>query len=81
VNVSFHPLAERELNDAAQYYELKSVGLGAAFLTEVQRCCDLIVEHPGAGLGIIGSVRRRLIRRFPYALLYLAVRDGLRFMV
>jgi hypothetical protein len=32
VIVSFHPLAERELNDAAQYYERESVGLGAAFL-------------------------------------------------
>jgi toxin ParE1/3/4 len=70
VNVSFHPLAERELNDAAQYYELESAGLGAAFLNEVQRCCDGIVEYPGTGLVMTGSVRRRLIRRFPYALLY-----------
>jgi plasmid stabilization system protein ParE len=64
VNVSFHPLAERELNDAAQYYESNGAGLGAAFLTEVQRCCDGIVEYPGAGLVMTGSVRRRLIRRF-----------------
>lgn len=70
MNVSFHALAERELNDAAQYYELESAGLGAAFLNEVQRCCDGIVEYPGAGLVMTGSVRRRLIRRFPYALLY-----------
>jgi toxin ParE1/3/4 len=69
VNVSFHPLAERELNDAAQYYESKGACLGAAFLTEVQRCCDGIVEYPRAGLVMTGSVRRRLIRRFPYALL------------
>ena len=26
--VSFHALAERELNDAAQYYEMESQGLG-----------------------------------------------------
>ena len=42
MNVSFHLLAERELNDAAQYYELKSPGLGAAFLAEVESCCDAI---------------------------------------
>ena len=47
--VAFNPLAERELNDASQYYELESPGLGAAFLTEVQRCLDAIVQHPQAG--------------------------------
>jgi len=38
-------LAERELNDAAQYYELESPGLGAAFLAEVEKCCEAIVAH------------------------------------
>jgi plasmid stabilization system protein ParE len=70
VNVSFHELAEQELNDAARYYELESTGLSAAFLTEVQRCCDGIVEHPDAGQAVHGSIRRRLVRRFPYAILY-----------
>jgi hypothetical protein len=42
VIVSFHPLAERELNDAAQYYEMESEGLRAAFLGEVERCCASI---------------------------------------
>jgi plasmid stabilization system protein ParE len=58
VNVSFHLLAERELNDAAQYYELKSPGLGAAFLAEVESCCDAILSHPEAGPRVLGSVRR-----------------------
>jgi len=70
VIVSFHPLAERELNDAAQYYEMESTGLGAAFLGEVERCCVAIAEHPEAGRAIRGPVRRRLIARFPYAILY-----------
>jgi toxin ParE1/3/4 len=63
VIVSFHPLAERELNDAAQYYEMESQGLGAAFIGEVERCCASIVEHPEAGHAIRGGVRRRLIAR------------------
>jgi hypothetical protein len=46
VIVSLHPLAERELNDAAQYYEMESQGLGAAFLGQVERCCAWVVEHP-----------------------------------
>ena len=68
--VSFNRLAEHELNDAAQYYEMESQGLGAAFLSEVERCCASIVEHPDAGHRIRGAVRRRLIARFPYAILY-----------
>ena len=66
----FHRLADRELNEAAQYYELESPGLGSSFLKEVDRCLQSIEEHPEAGVILRGSVRRRLLRRFPYALLY-----------
>jgi hypothetical protein len=68
VSVSFNLLAERELNDAAQYYELESPGLGAAFLAE--SCCNAILVHPEAGHSVLGSIRRRLVRRFPYAVIY-----------
>jgi len=66
----FHQLADRELNEAAQYYELESPGLGSSFLKEIDRCLQSIEEHPEAGVILRGSVRRRLLRRFPYALLY-----------
>jgi toxin ParE1/3/4 len=66
----FHQLADRELNEAAQYYELESRGLGSSFLKEIDRCLRSIEEHPEAGAILRGSVRRRLLRRFPYALLY-----------
>ena len=35
--VSFHELADRELNDAALYYEAETAGLGVRFLDEVER--------------------------------------------
>ena len=68
--VSFHRLARREFNEAAQFYDLESPGLGSAFLNEVERSTRAILEHPEAGQLIIGAVRRRLVRRFPYAILY-----------
>ena len=74
----FHRLAKRELNDSAQYYEMESPGLGAAFLDEVERCLEIIADHPEAGAIVLGSVRRRLLRRFPYALLYSIKDDGIR---
>jgi hypothetical protein len=66
----FHRLADRELNEAAQYYDLEEPGLGSSFLEEVDRCVQSIEDHPEAGMILGGSVRRRLLRRFPYALLY-----------
>ena len=70
MQVSFNPLAERELHDAAQYYEFESPGLGAAFLAEIERSCSGINEYPEGAPVVLGSIRRRLLRRFPYALLY-----------
>ena len=78
--VSFHPLAERELNDAASYYDLESPGLGRAFLDAVQEACASILDHPESGAVVARAVRRRLIRRFPYALLYSRGADGIRIL-
>ena len=67
---SFHDLAKVELNEAAQYYDRDSPGLGAAFVAEVEGCTAAILEHPEASPIVTGAIRRRLLRRFPYGLLY-----------
>ena len=76
----FHRLAEHELNEAAQYYDLEDPGLGAAFLEEVDRGLQSIQAHPEAGAIVRGAVRRRLLRRFPYALLYKIKPSGIRIL-
>ena len=68
--VSYHRLARRELNETAQYYDSESSGLGSAFLDEVERCTQAIVNFPEAGPLIMWTIRRRLVLRFPYAVLY-----------
>jgi len=73
--ISFHTLADRELNDAAQYYERESPGLGAAFIAEVERTTQAINQHPHAGASLPSGIQRRLLRRFPYALLYRVTAD------
>ena len=65
MRLSFHELAKLELNEAAEYFDSESAGLGLAFITEVERCSEEIVRYPEAGLVMRGSIRRRLIRRFP----------------
>jgi len=63
--VSFHRLAERELNDAALFYEQESSGLGIKFLDEVEHYVDQIVTSPKAGQRVRAEVRRRILRKFP----------------
>ena len=74
----FHRLAEREFAEAAEYFERESPGLGAAFITEVERCVAAILEYPESGLVLAGTVRRRLVRRFPYGVLYSVQPDHVR---
>jgi hypothetical protein len=76
----FHRLAEHELNEAAQYYDLEEPGLGSSFLEEVDRCLQSIEAYPEAGAVLHGSVRRRLLRRFPYALVYKIKPNGIRIL-
>ena len=78
--VSFHARAERELTDTAQVYESQSPGLGAAVLDDAEKCASDVATHPRAGRVILGMVRRRLLRRFPYALIYKISPDGLRIL-
>jgi plasmid stabilization system protein ParE len=62
--------AEEEMLDAAFYYEQQSTGLGQDFLRKVQNAVEEIVQHPTRWPKVRGNIRRRMIHRFPYAVLY-----------
>jgi toxin ParE1/3/4 len=76
--VSFHPMAEQELNDAASYCNAQSPGLGYAFLDEVQRAVEQILEHSEAAPVVNRLVRRKLVPRFPYGVMYSLTPDSIR---
>ena len=80
MRVTFNELAERELNDAAQYYEHEQAGLGAAFVAEIERTTRTLIELPLASPVVLNSVRRRLCSRFPYALLYTVAESEIRIL-
>lgn len=67
--------AEEEMVAAAQYYEHQSVGLGTEFLTEVEHTIAAISAHPNAAPVVKGGIRRRLLTRFPFGVLYVATTD------
>ena len=62
--------AEWEMVQAARYYESQVINLGYDFLSEIYRAVKSIEDNPEAAPKIKGSIRRRIIRRFPYAILY-----------
>lgn len=68
--VRFLRPAELEMLDAARYYELQAPGLGNDFLDKVDSAVQDIGAHPERWPVIRLNIRRRLIHRFPYGLLY-----------
>jgi plasmid stabilization system protein ParE len=62
--------AKAELVAGGEFYDSEYPGLGQDFAMEVRRLCRLIVEFPSAGIELRPGVRRRILRRFPYAILY-----------
>jgi plasmid stabilization system protein ParE len=66
------PEAEAEVQQAFDWYEAQSEGLGFEFLRAADVCLSGIARNPFAYTVIkVPNVRRALIRRFPYALFYL----------
>ena len=72
---SFHPEAEAQLTAAAEFYESRVAGLGRLFSAEVQRTIALVREYPDAGAPVRLPIRRALVDRFPYTVVYRRDRD------
>ena len=78
LRLSFHRLAELELEEAAHYYESNSPGLGTKFLDSIEACAQSILAFPSSGRVIRGQIRQRLVRGFPYAIVYRGTADRIR---
>jgi plasmid stabilization system protein ParE len=76
-NFSFHPEAEEEFNLAIDYYENINPGLGLDFALEVYTTIQRTVEFPKAWVVLEGEIRRSLVRRFPYGVLYSVEQSGI----
>jgi len=70
MKVRFLLLAERELEEAIEYYNFQLPSLARQFYTEVSKGIDRIVQYPDAWSKVGNIVRRYLIKQFPYAIYY-----------
>jgi plasmid stabilization system protein ParE len=62
--------AEQEMLSSAAYYESQVPGLGGTFLDKFASAIEDIAQSPGRWPLVRPDIRRRLLHRFPYGLLY-----------
>ena len=70
--VRFAPLASREVAATASEYEEKAPGLGQKFISEVETATEQLAQFPDSAPRFGARLRRKLLKRFPFALLYSA---------
>jgi len=70
LEVYFRPEAERDIEDAAAWYEKQQEGLGSKFLDEISSTSDMISKNPDLYPVIYRRTRRAIIQRFPFAIYY-----------
>lgn len=75
MNTRFLDRAATDIDDAFLWYEDQVVGLGYSFLAAISDAVSLIRSHPDGFPIVRGSLRRCLLNRFPYGLVY-SVENG-----
>ena len=75
MRILFSPEARAEFDDAERYYEQQVPGLGKRFRGEIRAALKRLRHWPTAAPVERGDVRRLLLSRFPYKLLYAVETD------
>jgi len=72
--VAYKPSAQIEASEAYQWYAQPNIGMGQAFLDELERINDFLADNPHLYACVEAEMRRANLNRFPYSLFY--VIDG-----
>lgn len=75
MTVEYHPLAGSDLNNAVAAYDQQQKGLGNEFRTEVYAAIERIRSGPMTYAIVDDDLRRCLVHRFPYSLVFRLVGD------
>jgi plasmid stabilization system protein ParE len=66
----FHPLAQQELQESAEWYDKQRLGLGDEFVDAVVSRVSDICRDPRRFPFAHAGVRQALLSRFPFAIYY-----------
>jgi plasmid stabilization system protein ParE len=80
MRVIYHPAAEAELIQAAEFYEQQVPSLGGQFLDVIEDAVASIIESPKRWRILEKDVRRFLLPRFPFAIYYRAPGGSIRIL-
>ncbi|NOQ36591.1 MAG: type II toxin-antitoxin system RelE/ParE family toxin [Methylococcaceae bacterium] len=70
MEIKFHSRAEAELDDGYDYYQQQKPNLEKKFIREIHAAIQSIRRNPEAWQIIEGNIRRCLVKRFPYGIVY-----------
>ena len=70
MEIRFLEIAQIELDEAIEYYNSESSGLGNSFLLEALNTIERIRRFPNAWHPFSSITRRCQLRRFPYGIIY-----------
>lgn len=72
MRVRFRPEARAEIREARRWYESQVRGLGRAILGELDATVEVLAIFPQVHRAVTeeGQVRRALLHRFPYSVVY-----------
>jgi len=76
----YHPDAEAELIQAAQFYEARVPQLGTQLLATADKALSVVLQAPERWRIIEADVRRYAMPRFPYFIYYRVLPDHLRIL-
>lgn len=68
--------AAQEFLDATDYYNKESPGLGDELYQKNYQALSLISRYPSIGLNLGNKMRRIVLSRFPYYVIYRALSGG-----
>jgi toxin ParE1/3/4 len=68
--VVFHPEADLEVVQSADWYDSEKPGLGASFLDEIDAALRRISATPDAFGTLTRDIRMHLLHHFPYGIVY-----------
>ena len=70
MTLALHREAEADILEAFRWYESKQLGLGNAFVAEVDEALARLVEGPSSFAVVYREMRRLVLRRFPYVIYF-----------
>ena len=73
--IRFHPDARQELRAATQFYEGEAAGLGRELIHEVRVVLGRIGQWPASGAFEGDDIRRVVLARFPFTVVYQVLDD------